>query len=140
MNIFLKPIVRTFVFAAAVAMACPLTAGDDLVGVWQPYSEWATLLGAMTVAPERLSFEVGPTARLEPVRVGGSIFRITAPHGETFLECGEKPVNYVGFHVLDNGLLAFLHYKAHTPPAEPTGSNSMEVIRNGACAVMFYKR
>lgn len=71
----------------------------------------------MTVAFDRLSFELGPTARIEPVRVGGSLFRITAPHGETFLECEEKTLNYVVFHVLENGLLAFLQYNADTPPA-----------------------
>ncbi|MCL7942297.1 hypothetical protein M8009_18665 [Halomonas sp. ATCH28] len=140
MNNYMEKIIKTIFFAAVLTMACPLTAGGDIIGFWQPYSRTAQWLGSMTVAPDQLSFEAGPTAQLEPVRTGGSIFRITNAQDDSYLECGGKPVNYVGFHVLDNGLLAFLHYRADAPPAEPTGRNSMEVIRNGACAVIFYAR
>lgn len=142
MKSYMEKIIQTTFFAAAITMACPLAAGGDLIGFWQPYSRTAEWLGSVTVEPDRLIFEAGPTAQLEPVRAGGSIFSITIPQDDTFLECGGKSVNYVGFHVLDNGLLAFLHYRADAPPAEPTGRNSMEVIRNsnGACAVIFYAR
>lgn len=97
-------------------------------------------LGAMTVTPNRLSFEAGPTLRLEPVREAGGVFRIVQPQDEALLGCGHEPANDVGFHVLDNGLPARLYYSADKPSAEPTGKNSLEVARNGACSVMFYAR
>ncbi|MGM0914270.1 MAG: hypothetical protein ACQEXC_09585 [Pseudomonadota bacterium] len=140
MSDWLKEIIRATGLATAIAVPGPLIAGGDFGGVWQPYSMPALWLGTMTVESDRLSFEAGPTARIEPVREDGSVFRIIEQQYKTLFECGHEPENYVGFHVLDNGLLARLDYRADKPPAEPTGSNSMEVIRNGACAVMFYAR
>ncbi len=140
MKIWSKPFILTAAFVAAMILPNTVSAGSDFTGVWQPYSRPAEWLGAMTVAPDRLSFAYGPQAGLEPVRAGGSIFRIVAPQGDAFTECGEQPIDYVGFHVLDNGQLARLYYSADTPPAEPTGSGVMEVTRLGACSVMFYVR
>lgn len=94
----------------------------------------------MTVTPDRLSFAAGPQARLEPVRTGGSIYRVVEPQGNAFLVCGPDPIDYVGFHVLDNGQLALLEYRVDAPPAEPTGNDAMAVTRNGACSVNFYTR
>ncbi|MCO0635583.1 hypothetical protein M8745_06350 [Lutimaribacter sp. EGI FJ00014] len=117
-----------------------VSAGGDFGGVWEPYSRPAEWLGAMTVTPDRLSFATGPQATLEPVREGGSVFRVSAPQGDGFPVCGQNPVDYVGYHVLDNGQLARLDYSTDAPPAEPTGSTATEVTRNGACSVMFYAR
>lgn len=140
MRISPKAMIRAAVMSAVIAAPGTAVAGGDFSGVWQPYSGPVEWLGAMTVAPDSLSFAEGPQAQLEPVREGGSVFRLIDPQGETFRRCGPEPVNYVGFHVLDSGRLARLYYKADTPPAEPTGSNSQEVTRNGACSVMFYAR
>lgn len=140
MKICLKPVAHIAFAAALMAVPGTVSAGGDFAGVWQPFSRPAEWLGAMTVTPDRLRFAAGPVAELEAVRAGGSIFRITARQGDDFLQCGHDAANYVGFHVLDNGQLARLDYHADTPPAEPTGGNSMEVTRNGACAVMFYAR
>ena len=140
MKIRLSLLARIALVAVIMAMPGNVHAGGDFTGVWQPFSRPAEWLGAMTVAPDRLSFATGPQATLEPVRAGGSIFRITARQGDDFLQCGLEPADYVGFHVLDNGQLARLDYSADAPPAEPTGSNAMEVTRNGACSVLFYVR
>jgi hypothetical protein len=75
MESFFQAFILTTFFAAAATMAGALIAGGDFIGVWQPYSRPAEWLGSMTVAPNRLSFEAGPTAHLEPVRAGGSIER-----------------------------------------------------------------
>lgn len=140
MNVWPRPFICDAAFFTAMILSGPVAAGGDFGGVWQPYSRPAEWLGSMTVSPDQVSFAAGPTARLEPVREGGSVFRIIEPQDETLFECGHESAHYVGFHVLDNGLLARLDYRADKLPAEPTGSNSMEVIRNGACAVMFYAR
>jgi len=140
MKIWLKPVACIGLAAALIAAPGTVRAGDDFAGVWQPFSRPAEWLGAMTVTPERLRFASGQEAEFEPVRAGGSVFRITARQGDNFLQCGLDAANHVGFHVLDNGQLARLNYSAYTPPAEPTGSNAMEVTRNGACSVMFYVR
>ncbi|MET4129225.1 hypothetical protein [Roseovarius sp. MBR-6] len=140
MKIWSKTLARFALLAGLMAVPGTVSAGGDFGGVWQPFSRPAEWLGAMTVAPERLRFAAGPEAELEAVRAGGSVFRITARQGDDFLQCGQEAANYVGFHVLDNGQLARLDYHADTPPAEPTGSNAMDVTRNGACAVMFYVR
>jgi len=132
--------IRAGIVAAAIAMPGTVIAEGDFGGVWQPYSRPVERLGAMTVAPDLLSFATGVQAQLEPVRDGGSVFRLIEPQGGDFFVCGPEPVNYVGFHVLDNGQLALLQYRDDAPPAEPTGSNSIEVTRNGACSVMFYAR
>lgn len=132
--------IRAGIVATAIAMPGTVIAEGDFGGVWQPYSRPIEWLGAMTVAPCLVSFAAGPQAQLEPVRESGSVFRLIEPQGEGFDDCGPEPVNYVGFHVLDNGQLAVLHYGVTAPPAEPTGGNSMEVVRNGACSVMFYAR
>lgn len=140
MKIFAKSLVRVAVFAAITAMPGTVIAGDDFGGVWQPYSRPVEWLGAMTVTPDRLSYSAGPQARLDPVRAGGSVFRLTEPQGDAFGVCGPEPVSYVGFRVLDNGQLAILHYTAATPPPNPAGNDAMAVTRNGACSVMFYER
>jgi len=136
-------------FASTIGMAALVaatnwpgstSAGGDFTGVWHPYSRPAEWLGTMTVAPDRLSFATGPQATLDPVRAGGSVFRITARQGEDVLKCGKAAANFVGFHVLGNGQLARLDYSTDVPPAEPTGSTATEVTRNGACSVMFYVR
>jgi hypothetical protein len=115
-------------------------AGGDFGGVWQPFSRPVEWLGAMTVTPDRLSYSAGPQARLEQVSTGGSVFRLTEPQGEGFEVCGPEPVSYVGFRILDNGQLAILHYTAATPPPDPTGNDATQIVRNGACSVMFYTR
>lgn len=140
MNNYLKTYICATLFTTGLAILGPVSAGGDFRGVWQPYSMPVLSLGAMTVTHDRLSFEAGPTSRLEPVRQGGSVFRIIESQGEVLPTCGNKPANYVGFRVLDNGLLARLYYREDEPPTEPTGSNSSEVVRNGACSVMFYAR
>jgi len=140
MKISPKAMIRAGIVATAIAMPGTVIAEGDFGGVWQPYSRPVERLGAMTVAPGLVSFAAGPQAQLEPVRDGGSVFRLIEPQGEAFFVCGPEPVNYVGFHVLDNGQLALLEYRVDSPPAEPTGSNSLEVSGNGACSVMFYAR
>jgi len=140
MNIWSRSFTGSAAIVAAVMLPGTVSAGGDFGGVWQPYSRPAEWLGAMTVTPDRLSFATGRQAMLEPVRAGGSVFRITARQGEDFLQCGQEAASYVGFHVLDNGQLARLDYSADAPPAELTGSNAMEVTRNGACSVLFYVR
>lgn len=140
MKIWSKPLICSAAFLAAMVLPGTASAGGDFGGVWQPYSRPVQWLGAMTVAPDRLNFETGPQATLEPVRAGGSVFRVIGRQGDNFLQCGQRAANYVGFHVLDNGQLARLDYAADSPPAEPTGSNAMDVTRNGACSVMFYAR
>lgn len=132
--------IRAGIVATTLAMPCTVIAEAGFGGVWQPYSRPVEWLGAMTIAPDRISFAAGPQAQLEPVRDGGSVFRLVEPQGEGIFDCGPDPVNFVGFHVLDNGQLAVLHYWDAAPPAEPTGRNSLEVVRNGACSVMFYAR
>ena len=140
MTIWLKSVSRIALAAGLMVTPGMVSAGGDFGGVWQPYSRPAEWLGAMTVTPDRLHFAAGPVAEFEPVRAGGSVFRIIARQGDDFLNCGKEAANYVGFHILDNGQLARLDYRADTPPAEPTGNNAMEVTRNGACSVMFYTR
>lgn len=140
MKIWLKSVAPIALAAGLMVTPGTVSAGGDFTGVWQPFSRPAEWLGAMTVTPDRLSFATGPQAELKPVRAGGSVFRITARQGDDFLQCGLEAANYVGFHVLDNGQLARLVYQADVPPAEPTGSNAMEVTRNGACSVLFYVR
>lgn len=115
-------------------------AGGDFEGVWQPYSRNTQFHGAMTVSRDSLSFAAGSQAGLDPVRAGGSVFRLVDPQGDGFAECGAEPIAFVGFHVLENGLLARLYYWDNGQPKEPTGGNPTEVTRNGACSVEFYAR
>lgn len=133
---------RIFAAAFVAAMIHPgsVTAGSHFSGVWQPYSMPAVWRGAMTVAPDRVSFSEGPEAMIESVRSGGSVFRIIDPQDDSFLVCGDSPANYIGFHVLDDGMLAFLTYRTDAPPEEPMGGDMREATRNGACSVMAYSR
>ncbi|KPQ08541.1 MAG: hypothetical protein HLUCCA12_01640 [Rhodobacteraceae bacterium HLUCCA12] len=122
------------------SLPTPSIAGGDFVGDWHPYSDPAARLGVMTVTREHVRFAAGPSARLEPVRENGSVFRILTSDGDPFAACGGGVRDYVAFHVLDDGMLAQLFFSADTPPDEPTGTNTMEVLQNGACSVMFYAR
>ena len=122
--------------ATGTAMPGPLIAENDFGGIWQPYSAPAARHGTLTVASDQLSFEAGPTAQLEPVRAAGSIFRLATLQGDPLEGCGPDPVTYVGFQVLENGLMALLYYGSKDPPAEPTGTDSISVTRNGACSVV----
>jgi hypothetical protein len=140
METLLRTTLRAGTLACAIAIPAGAVAEGHFNGVWQPYSRPVEALGAMTITPDRVSFASGPEAQIEVVRAGGSIFRFLAPAAEEFRVCGPDPVNYVGFHVLDNGQLARLHYVADTAPAEPTGGTSLEVTGHGACSVMFYVR
>lgn len=140
MTDWLKKIIFAAGFNTVIAVPGMLIAGGDFMGVWQPYSDPVLWRGAMTIESDSLSFERGPSARLEPVRSGGNVYRIIETKGEPLLECGHEPADYVGFKILDNLLLARLYYRGDKPPAEPTGRNSLEVVKNGACSVMFYER
>ncbi|QXT40482.1 hypothetical protein [Gymnodinialimonas ceratoperidinii] len=131
---------RTTILAVSITLPGAAMAEGHFNGVWQPFSRPVEMFGAMTITADQLSYATGPQVQIEAVRAGGSIFRIISPEVEEFRVCGPDPANYVGFHVLDNGDLAHLLYVADTSPAEPTGGNSLEVVRNGACSVMFYVR
>ena len=131
---------RTLVCAILIAVPGSLIAAGDFTGDWHPYSGPVVWLGVMTVEPERLQFDTGPSAQLEPVRENGSVFRIVGSEGNPYGECGSGAQEYVAFRVLDNGLLARLYYKVDIPPGDPTGTNAMEIVQNGACSVMFYSR
>lgn len=105
-------------FTTAIAVPGLLIAGGDFMGVWQTYSDPVMWLGAMTIESDRLSFERGPSARLEPVRSDGSVFRVIETKDDTIVSCKGGANQYVAFHILDNGLLALLHYSADKPPTE----------------------
>jgi len=136
----IRSLITVTLVAACLALPEKGMAGGKFEGVWHPFSRPVEWLGAMTVSRDALSFAAGPEARLDPVREGGSVFRILDPQGYAFGGCGAEPIAYVGFHVLENGQLARLFYWDIGPPAEPTGSNSTQVTMNGACSVMFYAR
>lgn len=129
--------------ALAAPVAAPTAAAraeDGFLGTWQPYSAVGFWFGALTVAPDRLSYETGATAGLARVRPGGAVFRTIAPHGDPFLDCGNAPPNYIGFRLMSDGKLAVLHYLTNGPPPEPAGDTPLDVIGNPACSVGFFTR
>jgi hypothetical protein len=85
-----------------------------------------------------LSYEAGPSAGLEQVRAGGNVLRLIQHEGDVLDDCGNVPATYIAFCVLDNGMLAVLHYHRDAPPPEPKGSNALEVIAYNACSVMLF--
>lgn len=116
----------------------------DYFDTWQPYSDPDLWFGASTIQTDRIFYETGPRAGLAPVRDDGSVFRLVDPQGGVFNDCGNEATNYIGFHVLCNGMLAVLHYRHNTPPREPVGNYALQVIQNdavqGTCSVAFFTR
>lgn len=118
----------------------PPLAADDFLGIWQPYSKVGFWFGTLTINANQITYEAESYAGLEPVRKDGNVFRLVDPSGGVFDDCGNAAANFVGFRVLNNGLLAVLHYRRDRLPPEPQGNNALEVVRNDACSVAFYER
>lgn len=128
--------------AAVLVLGSATTAfaGGAFTGTWQPYIKTAIFLSTMSVSSSELRFEDGGGAKLEAVRPGGSVFRVASVFGDGWTSCGDKPDTFVGFHVMENGLLAFLEYDTGAPPAEPSGTSSFDMMDEGACVVSFFSR
>ena len=136
--------------AFAITLICistsTLSAEGDYSGTWQPYSDPDLWYGPITIQEDRIIYETGPRADLSPVRDGGNVFQLIDPQGVVFEGCGNRPADYIGFHVLGNGMLAILHYRGDTPPPEPAGNDALQVINNlistnsSTCSVAFFTR
>jgi len=135
-------LMRTPALVAAFLCALPsaVIAGGDYLGTWLPYSDVGSWFGAVTVLEDQIVYETGPRAGLLRIREGGSVFRLVDPDGEPFNDCGNALADHVGFRIMDNGMLAILHYRSVVAPPEPTGDNALEVIENDVCSVAFFTR
>ncbi len=126
-------------FLVGIWPSMPLAA-DDFRGTWQPYSKVGYWFGTLIIDANQVTYGAGPRAGLGRVRKNGSVFRLIDPSGGAFEDCGNASANFIGFRMLDNGLLAVLHYLSDDPPPEPRGNTALEIVRNKACSVAFYER
>lgn len=135
------PVLRGVATAAlAIWSASAAVAGGDFTGTWQPFGKAMNFFYTMTISDAALAFADGGGAALEPVRPGGEVFRVTEVKGDGWNSCSGTPDTYVAFHVLDDGMLAFLEYQRADPPPEPTGKINLDLMDEPVCAMTFFTR
>lgn len=108
-------------------------------GRWQPYGREATFHSAMTLTPDRLSYDDGLIYNLEQVRPESSVYRVQTLRGE-----GPEGVNgatHMAFIVHD-GLLQIHMYSSRSDPTDPPPMTvgTMGQVQKGRFSVGFYSR